>query len=126
MPWEYSIRYEDSLIRVTVTGTPDYLSTDRLWHDIVANCKRHECSKILGESETEEWQEADAYDHAPIFEAAGLSRQVRIAWVEKNEEARTSIKLAEAVVRNRGFATARVFDDITEARRWLADVPDGQ
>lgn len=119
MPLEYSITFEDSLIRVAVTGTPDYLSTDRLWHDIAANCERHECSSILGESETAEWQQADSYDHASIFEAAGISPDIRIAWVEKNEKARDSVKLAEAVLQNRGFTTARVFDNIADAENWL-------
>jgi len=121
MPLEYSIKHEDSLIRVTVTGSPDYLSTDRLWHDIVANCKRHQCLKVLGESETEQWRDSDAYDHAAIFEVAGLSNEYRVAWVEKNPEAKKAIKLAEAVVNNRGFETARAFSSVADAKRWLAE-----
>lgn len=119
MSFEYSIRYEQPLIRVTVTGSPDYLSTDRLWQDIAATCREHGCLKILGESETDGWQDADAYDHAPIFESAGLSNRYRVAWIEKNTMAREAIKLAEAVVTNRGVVTGRVFDSINEAMQWL-------
>lgn len=125
MPFEYSIKHEDSLIRVTVTGSPDYLSTDQLWRDIVANCKRYECPRVLGESETEQWQDSDAYDHASIFQAAGVSNRYRIAWVEKNPEARDSVRLAEAVVKNRGFEKARLFGSVAEAKRWLAEEAGG-
>ena len=121
MSFEYAIRYEDALILVTVTGSPDYLSTDKLWHDIVACCKEHDCLKILGTSDTEQWKKSDAYDHAPIFEAAGLSNRYRVAWVEKNASARETIRLAEAVVNNRKVATGRVFESVTEAKRWLAE-----
>ncbi len=126
MPLKYSIRHEDSLIRVAVTGSPDYLTLDRLWHDIVAHCKRHGCLKVLGESTSEQWENADAYDHAAIFEAAGVTNQYRIAWVEQDPDAKEAIKLAEAVVNNRGIETARVFDSLAAAQRWLAEIPDGQ
>ena len=121
MTFEYSIRYEDALIRVKVAGSPDYLSTDRLWHDIVAACQEHDCLKVLGESNTENWKEEDAYDHAPIFEAAGMSSRYRVAWVEANAPARETIKLAEAVVNNRDVVTGRIFESVAEAKRWLAE-----
>ena len=119
MSFEYSISYEEPLVRVTVTGSPDYLSTDRLWHDIAETCRKHGCLKILGKSKTAGWQDADAYDHAPIFESAGLSNRYRVAWVEENTAAREAIKLAEAVVTNRDVVTGRVFDSVNQAIRWL-------
>lgn len=123
MSFQYSIRYADGLVRVTVTGSPDYLSTDRLWHDIVACCLEHDCLKVLGESRTENWKDEDAYDHAAIFEAAGMSSRVRVAWVEEDDLARETLKLAEAVVNNRDVVTGRVFDSVAEARRWLDQAP---
>ena len=121
MSFEYSIRYEEPLLRVKVTGSPDYLSTDKLWHDIVAACLEHDCLKVLGESNTENWKEEDAYDHAPIFEAAGMSSRYRVAWVEANASAREALKLTEAVVNNRDVVRGRIFESIAEARRWLAE-----
>ena len=123
MPFKYTIEHEDSLIRVAVTGSPDYLSTDRLWHDIVVRCKQNNCFRILGESATEDWQNADSYDHAAIFEAAGVTREYRIAWVERNPDAKEAIKLAEAVVSNRGHETALVFDNVADAKCWLGQEP---
>lgn len=125
MALKYSIEHQDSLLRVTVTGSPDYLELDQLWRDIVVHCKRHQCLKVLGESRTAQWQDTYAYDHAAIFDAAGLSRQCRIAWVEESPEAKKAIKLAEAVVKNRGFETARAFSSVAEAKRWLAKEPAG-
>jgi hypothetical protein len=63
----------------------------------------------------------DAYDRAAILAAAGVDHRYRIAWVQKNESSKEFLKLAEAVVRNRMLASARVFDSLAEAKRWLAE-----
>lgn len=125
MPLDYSIKYDNSLIRVSVTGSPDYLELDRLWHDIVAHCKRHDCLKVLGESTSEQWEKTDAYDHAAIFEANGVTNDYRIAWVEQDPDAREAIKLAQAVVNNRGIETARAFNSLASAKRWLLEGAGG-
>jgi hypothetical protein len=106
---------------VTVRGSPDYLSLDHLWQDIADACNRHDCFKILGVSESENWGADEAYDHAAIFEAAGITTGHRIAWIEKNGKSKASIKLAETVVLHRGLATAQAFDDIAEAKHWLLE-----
>lgn len=121
MSFEYSISSENELIRVTVTGSPDYLSLDKLWHDIAAACRENGCVKVLGSSTTENWRDEDAYDLAPVLQAAGLSNRFRVAWVEANAPAREAIKLAEAVVNNRDVVTAQVFPNLAAARRWLAE-----
>lgn len=126
MALEYAISHDNSLIRVVATGTPDYKSISELWLDIVARCKRHDCRKVLGESCTEQWLDSYAYDHATIFRAVGLSKQSQIAWVENNRDSKDSVKLTEAVIRNRGFRKARVFDSIRDASRWLAAEPKNQ
>lgn len=124
MPFVYEIEHDEPLIKVSVTGAPDYLSTDRLWRDIAAACRQHQCFLILGQSDTDDWSADDAYDHAAVFEAAGIDDRHRIAWVEKNDVARESIKLAEAVVRHRGLNTGRAFDSVAEASQWLTESAD--
>lgn len=124
MSLQYSIRHEDPVVRVTVTGSPDYLSLDQLWRDIVACCREHHCLKVLGSSRTEEWTDEDAYDHAAIFEAAGVTNRFRVAWVEENVAAMQAIKLAKAVVTNRDVVTGRVFASLAKAKRWLDETPD--
>ena len=121
MALEYTITPEPALISVTVEGLPDYLSIDKLWHDIVAACNQHQCFDILGTSNLEPAPSGEAYSHAAIFEAAGVHNGFRIAWVEKNAATKEWIKLSEAVVRNRDLATARAFDSLEDAKRWLTD-----
>jgi len=119
MALEYSIDNQDTFIEVSVRGSPDYLSIDRLWHDIADACNRHNCFKILGSSNTKNWTEHESYDHAAIFEAAGITTGHRIAWVEENPKSKEPIKLAETVVNHRHVATGRLFDNMDEAKRWL-------
>ena len=121
MAAECTINAEPSLISVSAQGLPDYLSIDALWHDIVAACNQHQCFDVLGTSNLEPAASGEAYSHAAIFEAAGVNRGFRIAWVEENPAAKEWIKLSEAVVRNRDLASARAFDSVAEAKRWLAE-----
>lgn len=79
---------------------------------------------VLGQSDTDGCSADDAYDHAAIFEAAGVDNQYRIAWVEKNLDSRDSIRLAEAVVRHRGLKTGRACDSVDEAKKSLARLSD--
>lgn len=123
MALDYTIAPGPSMISVTVEGLPDYLSIDKLWRDIVAACNRHQCFHILGTSNLEPAGSSEAYDHVAIFEAAGVNRRFRIAWIEENPAAIEWIKLWEAVVRNRDLATARAFDSVADAKRWLTDRP---
>ena len=124
MALEYSIKFEDSLIQADVTGVTDYMSLSQLLRDIVAACDKHQCFDVLGISNTRYLSMEDAYDRAAIFQAAGVTGKHRIAWVQENESSREFMRLAEAVVRNRLLLkTARVFDSVAEARRWLAEKP---
>lgn len=122
MALEYSIEREQALIKVTVCGALDYVSMDQMWKDILVACKKYNCSNILGIANIESPSNSDAYDHASIFDAIGMSPDFRIAWVENNATAVELAKLAEAVIRNRELAEGRVFGNAREARRWLAKV----
>jgi len=124
MALEYSIKYEDSLIQVNVTGVTDYLSLNQLLSDIVAACDKHQCFDVLGISNTEYLSMEEAYDCAAIFQAAGVTSRHRIAWVQENPSSREFLRLAEAVVRNRLLLeTTPVFDSVADAKRWLAEKP---
>ncbi len=121
MGLEYSISYEQPYVEVRVRGEGDYLSTDKMWKDISAACRKNDCHKILGIANIEARSAEHAYDHAAIFEAAGMTAEYRIAWVENNASTVETAKLVEAVIRNRGLADGRVFDNLGEARRWLLE-----
>lgn len=126
MTLEYSIRYEQSYVEVHASGQPDYLSADKLWQDIAAACRKHNCYKILGVADVQGWSKEFAYDQAAIFEAHGFGSEFRIAWVELNKDGMEMVKLAEAVIRNRDLASGELFDDITQAKEWLMDGPGNE
>jgi len=126
MALQYTISYQYPVIEVAVRGSPDYLSLDQLWHDISDACKRHDCLMILGVSNTKNWSVDESYDHAAIFEAAGITTGHRIAWVEEHLQSKEPIKLAETVVVHRRAATARAFDDLADAKRWLLETADAE
>jgi len=126
MALDYSITQNKSYVEVHVRGQGDYLSTDKMWKDVVAACQENNCRSILGIANISVRSTEHAYDHAPIFEAAGLSSEYRIAWVERNQDVADQARLVEAILRNRGLANGRVFDDVAEAKRWLAEEPGGR
>lgn len=123
MALDYSIINEQSYVEVNVSGRGDYLSTDQVWKDIAAACRKNECHNILGIANINVRSREHAYDHAAIFEAAGISDKYRIAWVELNPDVIELGRLVEAIVRNRGLANGRVFENISAAKRWLAKSP---
>ena len=121
MSIEYSITHEGRYVEVHVRGQGDYLSTDKMWKDSAAACRKNDCHNILGIANIDARSAEHAYDHAAIFEAAGMTSEYRIAWVENNAPSLDTAKLVEAVIRNRGLADGRVFDNLQDARRWLLD-----
>lgn len=126
MALDYTISHEGSIVRVRVAGSWDYLAVDRLWRDIGATCKEFRCLNILGVSNTQNWTDSAPYDYPAFFRAAGITPQHRIAWVQENAEAKAPTELAGAVVRNRKLASARVFESVGAAQRWLAGTAEHQ
>ena len=124
MGLEYSISREQPFITVNVSGTPDYLSIHRVWSAVAQACDTHDCRNILGESDLDlPISIADAYEHDSLFQAIGITPDYRIAWVEKNSEAEEVARFIETVLLNRGRVKGHVFDNISEARRWLEEKP---
>jgi hypothetical protein len=118
----YAISCADSIIEVRVKGTPDRESIARMWKDIVAACREHQCLSILGLSDMEQpIKLADAIDHQAIFLEAGVTIDLRIAWVQMNPAAVRMNLLVASVLLNRGLANGRVFTNEMEARNWLAN-----
>ena len=125
MALDYSIVNEQSYVEVNVSGHGDYLSTNQMWNDIAAACRKNECHNILGIANIDVRSAEHAYDHAAIIEAAGITGTYPIAWVELNPDVIEQGRLVEAIVRNRGLANGRVFENIAAAKRWLAKLPGG-
>lgn len=120
MAVKYSIEYLNSVIEVRATGAPDRASVTQMWKDIVTACKEHHCFSILGVANLDRpLSLADAIDHQAIFLEAGVTIDHRIAWVQKNPDARKRTEIAETILLNRGLLNGRLFADEFDARRWL-------
>ena len=53
--------------------------------------------------------------------AANFSDGFAAIGYESNPQSRDTARLAEAVIRNRGLATGCLFDNVADARHWLAE-----
>ncbi len=113
------ISFEGDHVLVIAEGDKDYRYMDRLWREVVLVCEQHECYNVLGLANTSTPVEAvDGYDLPGIFRELGIGQHYRIAWVEKDEDARGTIEFVATVLSNRGLP-GRSFDTEAEAREWL-------
>ncbi len=120
MGLNYSIDAEDNLVVVRVSGIPDRPAVIELWRDVVSASRKHSCSNVLGLASTGRPMDlGDALENEALFDAAGVTSEFRIAWLNPNPAARPMIDLVEELMRNRDMAEARFFDSETDARAWL-------
>ncbi len=117
----YAINFNGRYVEVMSTGRKSVAFARRLFTAISNACDEHECYRVLGIGASEEALPiSDAFDHAELFADLGIDSRYRIAWVETNPEARSSVRFVEDVLYNRGLP-GRLFDSIENARRWLVD-----
>ena len=120
MTLDYSITYEGDMIVVRVSGVPDRTGVVELWRNVASAAAEHGCFDVLGLASTERPMElGDALEIEALFEAAGISSDFRIAWLNPNPAARPMIDLVEELIRNREMAQARFFENEVDARDWL-------
>jgi hypothetical protein len=63
----------------------------------------------------------DAWRHQEIFAKAGVTRKIRIAWVDLNPDTFEITRFVETTLLNRGLVNGRLFADVREARQWLLE-----
>ena len=120
MSYEMDIKFADGFLLVEVTGEDNYDVSHEIWMNIAQACEERDCFNVLGVSDmTNALATMEAYDHQKIFAEAGITLRHRIAWVEKNPEARKMIEFVETVLKNRNMVNGRVFSDVSEAKNWL-------
>ncbi len=123
---QIDVTFEGDYIRVLSDGEKSIDFARRLWSEVSALCKKHNCFKVLGVANTTlPLGIMDAYDHGELFRQLDISSQYRIAWIEQNAEAGDSVRLVETVLYNRGV-TVRLFSKVADAKRWLLrdEMPD--
>jgi hypothetical protein len=113
------VTFEGDHILVIANGEKDYRFLDRLWREVAMACNQHDCYDVLGLADTTTPIEAvEGYDLPLLFRELGIGRQYRIAWVEKNLDARDTLEFIEAVLADRGLP-GKLFETEDEARKWL-------
>ena len=89
------------------------------WGAVVDACKKHDCYKVLGVSESlKVISISDGFDHVALFRELGINTKYRIAWVELNPEAVKTVKFVDAALFNR-LLPGRLFPNEEEASKWL-------
>ena len=113
------VTFEGEYVLVIANGDKDYRYMDRLWRAVATTCKQHDCFNVLGLADTRTPVEAvEGYDLPNLFRDLGIGAHYRIAWVEKNLDARDTIEFVQTVLANRGMP-GLLFKTEEEARAWL-------
>ena len=113
------VTFEGDHVLVIADGDKDYRYMDKLWREVATTCEQHDCYNVLGLADTRTPVEAvEGYDLPNLFRELGIGTHYRIAWVEKNLDARDTIEFVQTVLANRGMP-GLVFDTEQEARDWL-------
>lgn len=113
------VTFEGDHVLVISDGDKDYRYLERLWHEVTTTCEQHDCYNVLGLANTRTPVEAvEGYDLPNLFRELGIGQHYRIAWVEKNQDARDSIEFVQTVLANRGLP-GLLFDTEEAARSWL-------
>lgn len=113
------ITFEGDHIRAESRAEKSIEWSRDLWSSIVDACKKHDCYKVLGISESiTVIPISDGFDHVELFRELGISTKYRIAWVELNPDAIKTVKFVDAALFNR-LLPGRVFSDEEKALAWL-------
>lgn len=122
--YRYSVAYDENVVRVSTSGSFDYLKALEMWKEIMATCEQHQCFDILAISLVAKPLPApDLFNSGEFFDAVGLTPRHRLAVVNNNEDVRESYKVAAAALKTRRAAapfSAAAFSNERDARRWLS------
>jgi hypothetical protein len=113
------VTFEGDYVLVIADGDKDYRYMDRLWRTVATTCEQHDCFKVLGLADTRTPVEAvEGYDLPNLFRELGIGPHYKIAWVEKNLDARDTVEFVQTVLANRGMP-GLLFETEEDARAWL-------
>jgi len=115
------VSFQGSHVLVIANGDKDYRYMEDLWREVARVCRQNRCYNVLGIADSRTPIEAvDGYELPRLFNELGIGDNYRIAWVEKNENARATIELVQTVLANRGLP-GLLFETEAQAREWLLD-----
>lgn len=101
-------------------GVFEFVAAYEMWEKIVLACTAEDCLHVLGYSCLDQpLPLVDAYELMGTLESVGVTPNHRIAWVAENPLLLDGLKRVESVVQTRSELVLRIFEDGTEAARWL-------
>jgi hypothetical protein len=119
MKHELIITFENDYVQIISNGEKSFESSLKIWTNAVKVCQKHNCFKVLGvASSTKMHTTIESYQHGALFHQINIDHKFKIAWVELNPDAISSIKFIETVLLNRGY-NVKLFQDVEEAKTWL-------
>jgi hypothetical protein len=119
MSYEMDVTFEGDHLYLHVTAEDSYETSLKFFGDLIGECRKCDCERILVVSDTTPLTTMAAYDHHEILSNVGFTFSHRIAWVEINPEAREMDKFIEDVLVNRCIIQVKIFSDESEAKQWL-------
>lgn len=127
MNYSITVTFEGEYVFAQLSGQGSYQVSLQVWQEIAQVCQQHGCFNVLGVSEMNHSMTAiQAYEHKEILKEAGITSRYRIAWVEKNPDAREIVEFVETVLTNRGMFVGRVFLETADAEQWLLESPGAE
>ncbi len=121
----YDIRFENraEYLYAYVSGDQDSVEiSTRYWNEIAAECRKNNYKKVLVEEDIPEAVASvfELYQFAAELPKLGFAG-IYIAFVDRYIEQNELNEFVELVASNRGLK-GRVFNDVTEAEKWLLSV----
>jgi len=110
MSLEPDITFEGEFVLFRYTGPDSFQISIEQMTRLAKTCEDFRCFKILGVTEfSNPLTTMEAYDYQYLFEEARITNKYRIAWVEKNPEARKNDQIHRDCSEESGFGGPVVF-----------------
>jgi EAL domain-containing protein (putative c-di-GMP-specific phosphodiesterase class I) len=120
MKYELTIEPMGDYLHVRGSGKLNYDVALDAWKRIVKACEEYQCYNVLGEQYMDNaLTTMEAWDHQKIFAEAGVTHNMRIAWVDLNPATVEKTQFVETVLINRGLVNGQLFADVETAKQWL-------
>jgi hypothetical protein len=119
MSYEMDVTFAGDHLYVHVTAEDSYETSLKFFEELIGECRKYDCEKMLVVSDSTPLSIMTAYDHHKILSNVGFTCSHRIAWVEMNPKAIKMDKFIENVLGNRGIIQVKIFSDESESKQWL-------
>jgi len=120
MSYEMSVSFTGDYVEARSSGDKCYSTAVALWTEITRVCHENNCYKVLGIGKsTTAMPIMDSVKHEQLFKDFAITRKYKIAWIELNQEAISSVKFLENYVLNRSLVNGKLFYTIEKAKCWL-------